>query len=162
MSSRISVEMTAKFQFVGENNISVARLTTAAIVQRRGYAAVCRRIPRLCAKEGKPIERGWFSSSLRRGIVRLRVLYPRLVTIAAVVSRATKVTSRLRRDKLQFPNFTVKTRLFAVAALHKCNMLATCNLQLATQKIKIPPHIKIFKKTLDLFQLYAIMLLYLC
>ena len=43
-------------------------------------------------------------SSLRRGIVRMRVLYPRLVPIAAVVSRATEVTSRLRRDKLQFEN----------------------------------------------------------
>ena len=41
--------MTVKFQFIGENNLTVARLTTAAIVQRRGYAAVCRRIPRLCA-----------------------------------------------------------------------------------------------------------------
>ena len=74
----------------------VARLTTAAIVQRRWYAAACRCIPRLCATKGKVIELGRFSSSLRRGVVRLRFRYPRLGQIAAVVSRATRYCETAR------------------------------------------------------------------
>ena len=45
------MKIYSKYHFVApwREVTSVARLTTAAIVQRRGYAAVCRRIPRLCA-----------------------------------------------------------------------------------------------------------------
>ncbi len=89
-----------KFQVIAQF-LPVARLTTAAIVQRRGYAAVRRRIPRLCATNGKTFERDWFSVPAP-GYSSHALLYPRLVPIAAVVSRATKVTSRLRRDKPHF------------------------------------------------------------
>ena len=90
LRSNISQKTTLVFQNAVWCGVTlVARLTTAAIVQRRGCAAACRRIPRLCTTKRKVVANGRFPSSLRRGIVRLRFRYPRLGPIAAVVSRAT-------------------------------------------------------------------------
>ena len=70
---------------------------TAAIGARRGDRTRMRPIPRRRDDENQPLSIILFYVAQSRGIRRHAAAYPRLCTIAAVVSRATEVTSRLRR-----------------------------------------------------------------
>ena len=73
---------------------------TAAIGTRRGYRTRMRTIPRRRDDKNRPISINQPFVAQSRGIRRQTAVYPRLCTIAAVVSRATRYCSPLQTEIL--------------------------------------------------------------
>ena len=128
-----------KLQFVGVLAFpSVARLTTAAIGTRRGDRTRMRTIPRRRDDENQPLSEDLPYVAQSRGIRRRTAAYPRLCTIAAVVSRATEMLFSPKNCNFLIPTESPKPKKTTSRGLfHICRQVPAYS-RIYTSSFSVP------------------------